>query len=168
MPKPILPDLLKPQLKVVFCGRAVGPESARQKCYYARPGNKFWPALYWVRFTPTLLEAHEYQKLLNYELGLTDLVKHLSGTDNHIKATDKDIANLKRKISRYQPKALAFNGKQAAKEFLNCKKVSYGKQNHNLGHTLIWVLPSTSAAANRYWEPNYCYWKNLKKMADKL
>ncbi|MFH1934264.1 MAG: mismatch-specific DNA-glycosylase [Pseudomonadota bacterium] len=152
MPKQILPDLLKPRLKIVFCGRAVGPESARRKCYYARPGNKFWPALYWVRFTPTLLQPHEYQKLLNYELGLTDLVKHLSGADKRIKATDNDIATLKKKISRYQPGILAFNGKQAAKEFLKTKTVSYGKQNHKLGHTLIWILPSTSSAANRLLE----------------
>jgi len=166
MPKQILPDLLKPHLKIVFCGRAVGPESARQKSYYARPGNKFWPALYWVRLTPALLEAGEYRKLLNYGLGPTDLVKHLSGTDNHIKATEKDISVLKRKISRYQPKTLAFNGKQAAKEFLKTNSVSYGKQNHKLGHTLIWVLPSTSPVAGKYW--NVDHWKNLKKIADKL
>ncbi|MEA1948350.1 MAG: mismatch-specific DNA-glycosylase [Thermodesulfobacteriota bacterium] len=166
MPKPILPDLIKPYLKIVFCGRAVGPESARQKSYYAKPGNKFWPALYWVRFTPALLEAREYRTLLNYELGLTDLIKHLSGTDKRITVTDKDIALLKRKLSRYQPGILALNGKQAAKEFLQTKKVSYGRQNHKLGDTLIWVLPSTSSAANRYW--NVDHWKNLKKIADKL
>ena len=166
MPKQILPDLIKPHLKIVFCGRAVGPESARRKSYYAKPGNKFWPALYWVRFTPTLLEARRYQELLNYGLGLTDLVKHTSGTDKRIKVTDKDIAQLKKKISRYQPKNLAFNGKQAAKEFLKTKRVSYGKQNHKLGHTLIWVLPSTSPVAGKYW--NVDHWKNLKKMADKL
>ena len=92
MPKQILPDLLKPHLKIVFCGRAVDLESACQKSYYARPGNKFWPALYWVRLTPALLASREYRKLLNDELGLTDLVKHLSGTDKRVKATDKDIA----------------------------------------------------------------------------
>ena len=166
MPKPILLDLLKPHLKIVFCGRAVGPESARQKSYYARPGNKFWPALYWVRFTPALLKAREYRTLLNYELGLTDLVKHHSGTDKRVKATDKDIAQLKKKISRYQPKTLAFNGKQAAKEFLNTRKVSYGQQEQKVGPTLIWVLPSTSPVAGKYW--NIDHWKNLKKMADKL
>ena len=166
MPKPILPDLLKPHLKIVFCGRAVGPESARQKSYYARPGNKFWPALYWVRFTPALLASHEYQDLLNYELGLTDLVKHFSGTDKRVKATDQDISILKRKILKYQPKIFAFNGKQAAKEFLNTKKVSYGQQEQKIGNTTIWVLPSTSPVAGKYW--NIDHWKNLKKIADKL
>jgi len=119
-----------------------------------------------VRFTPTLLKAREYQDLLNYELGLTDLVKHLSGTDKRIKATDKDISILKRKILKYEPKILAFNGKQAAKEFLKTKILSYGKQNHKLGHTLIWVLPPTSPVAGKYW--NIDHWKNLKKIADKL
>jgi hypothetical protein len=93
-------------------------------------------------------------------------LKHLSGTDKRVKATDKDIANLKRKILKYQPKILALNGKQAAKEFLKTKTVSYGKQNHKLGRTLIWVLPSTSPVAGKYW--NIDHWKNLKKMADKL
>ena len=117
MPKQILPDLIKPHLKIVFCGRAVGPESARRKSYYAKPGNKFWPALYWVRLTPTLLEAHEYQELLNYELGLTDLVKHTSGTDKRIKVTDKDIAQLKKKISRYRSRPSPSTASKLLKNF---------------------------------------------------
>jgi TDG/mug DNA glycosylase family protein len=166
MPKPILPDLLKPHLKVVFCGRAVGLESACQGYYYANAMNKFWPILHEVGFTPTLLQPHEYPKLLDEGLGLTDSVKYITGSDKHIPVSDKDISILKKKISRYQPKILAFNGKTPAKGFLNCKKVSYGKQEQKVGHTKIWVLPSTSPVAGKYWNPDH--WKKLKKIADKL
>nr|HQT26871.1 mismatch-specific DNA-glycosylase [Burkholderiales bacterium] len=56
----VLPDVLAPDLAVVFCGSAVGAASARRRAYYAGPGNAFWPTLARVGFTPCQLTPDEY------------------------------------------------------------------------------------------------------------
>ncbi|KMQ85089.1 g:t u mismatch-specific dna glycosylase, partial [Lasius niger] len=81
---PILPDVLAPSLKLVFCGTAPSRRSASEQAYYAHPGNRFWPALYQSRLTPQQLAAHEFRLLLQWGMGLTDLAKHHYGNDNEL------------------------------------------------------------------------------------
>jgi TDG/mug DNA glycosylase family protein len=42
----VFPDLLAPNLSIVFCGTAVGNVSAQRGAYYAGPRNMFWPTLH--------------------------------------------------------------------------------------------------------------------------
>jgi TDG/mug DNA glycosylase family protein len=69
----ILPDLLKANLSVVFCGTAAGSKSAERKAYYAGAGNLFYPTLESCGFTPRILKPQEFSELLNCQIGLTDL-----------------------------------------------------------------------------------------------
>ncbi|WP_422392985.1 G/U mismatch-specific DNA glycosylase [Moorella humiferrea] len=78
----ILPDVIKPGLKVIFCGMAAGNRSATIGSYYAGRGNQFWAVLYRIGLTPRQLQPREYRSLLSYGIGLTDLVKSVSGNDN--------------------------------------------------------------------------------------
>ena len=71
----ILPDLLKENLKIVFCGTAAGNKSAERKAYYAGAGNLFYPTLASCDLTPRILKPQEFPELLNYQIGLTDLAK---------------------------------------------------------------------------------------------
>lgn len=87
----MLPDLLAKDLKVVFCGSAAGNKSAQAGTYYAGPGNKFWRILYATGLTPRLLQPSEYPTLLNYGIGLSDLVKGKSGSDRDLKDSDYDV-----------------------------------------------------------------------------
>lgn len=151
----MLPDVLKPNLKVVFCGTAAGDKSAMRKAYYAGPGNKFWPILYRIGLTPVLLEPKDYRRLLDYNIGLTDLAKGVSGADSKLKKSNFDAESLKDKILMYEPNVLCFNGKKAAQEFLGRKDIDYGFQNERIGKTLLFVAPSTSGAANGFWNEKY-------------
>src|ERR1700733_13725554 len=81
---PILPDLLRPGLAVVFCGTAPGRASAAAGHYYAHPQNKFWRALHAIGLTPRLLAPAEYNELPRYGIGLTDIAKYVSGQDNQL------------------------------------------------------------------------------------
>jgi TDG/mug DNA glycosylase family protein len=62
----VLPDLLQPGLRVVFCGTAVGRQSAAVGAYYAHPNNRFWRILYQTGLTPLLLEPHQFRDLPSY------------------------------------------------------------------------------------------------------
>ena len=82
----VLPDVIVPDLKIVFCGSAAGEKSARVGAYYAGPGNKFWRVLYEVRLTPRRLQPNEFSILPQFGIGLTDLVKTVSGGDRWLKS----------------------------------------------------------------------------------
>jgi TDG/mug DNA glycosylase family protein len=160
----ILPDVLKPNLKVVFCGTAVGDASAKKEAYYAGPGNQFYPILFKAGITNTLLQPEEYRQLLGYNIGLTDLVKFTSGNDNVLYKNDYDVKGFLKKIVTYQPKFVCFNGKKAAAEFMGTKthKISYGLMARTIGNTKLYCAPSTSGSARKFWDESY--WFELKKL----
>jgi TDG/mug DNA glycosylase family protein len=160
----ILQDVLKPKLNIVFCGTAVSKDSAKKGAYYAGPGNMFYPTLYKVGLTPNLIAPENYKDLLKYNLGLTDLVKHISGNDNEISKRDFDVKDFISKILKYQPKIVCFNGKKAASEFMGTKtkKISYGLMAGTLGETKLYCAPSTSGSARKFWDEKY--WEILKTL----
>lgn len=154
----VLPDLLLPGLNVVFCGTAAGARSALRGAYYAGPGNKFWKTLYAVGLTPRLLEPEEFPLLAQYGIGLTDIAKTYSGADSGLRHSHFDAEALRYKIIDNAPLAFAFNGKKAAQAFYG-ENVTYGQQPERVGETIIFVLPSTSGAANRFWDVSH--WQAL-------
>lgn len=114
-----LPDVLGPNLKVVFCGTAVSKQSAERSGYYAGDGNKFWPTLWSVGLTPVPLKPQEYASALNHRIGLTDLAKRISGPDTDITSDDIDIERVRSLISEIRPYALAFTSQKAGAIFSN-------------------------------------------------
>ena len=157
----ILPDILRPGLRIVFCGSAAGAASARASAYYAGPGNKFWPILHKTGLTPRLLEPRDFNALPDFGIGLTDLAKHASGSDGSLPRGADEPAGLHDRIQRTQPAILAFNGKRSGQVFLKhhaaARSVDFGLQTWTVGKTTIHVLPSTSGAANGFWDEGPWY-----------
>ena len=154
--EPVLPDILEPGLRVVFCGSAAGAVSARLGAYYAGPGNRFWPTLFSVGLTPRLLAPAEFPTLPSYGLGLTDMAKHVSGADAALPRGCDDPAGLARRIRAVRPRILAFTAKRPARVFLKRQfgldTVPYGAQPVTLDAIRLFVLPSPSGLAVRYWD----------------
>jgi double-stranded uracil-DNA glycosylase len=138
-------------LRVVFCGTALGTRSAELKAYYAGPGNRFWATLNEIGLTPHQLRPEEYRRLLDYGIGLTDVCKTRSGSDEAVGRDALDRTRLLSVLERYSPAWIAFNGKNAARAVLELQ-VDYGRQPGSLAGAGIFVLPSTSGAARRYWD----------------
>ena len=149
----LVPDVLGPGLRVVFCGSALGDVSWRRHAYYANPGNRFWQTLAEVGLTPRRLEPWEYARLLEWGIGLTDLVKSDHGQDARIFDGHVDIEAARRaltaKMLLWQPGVLAFTSKTVASRYLG-HAVPYGRQPGRIGATALWVLPSTSGLARRF------------------
>ncbi len=151
----ILHDLLEESLQIILCGTAAGTASAIAEAYYAHKQNKFWKILHATKLTPELLQPHQYRDLLNYRIGLTDLVKTHAGMDRQIPLSDAGKigrARLHASIVRCRPKFLAFTSKTAGQKFLGGKR-DYGEQIELLADARIWILPSTSGAAQGSWRP---------------
>ena len=158
----ILEDVLMPGLRLVICGMAAGKASAAAGAYYAGPGNRFWPTLHATGLTPRRLQPHEYRELPAYGIGLTDVAKDQSGADADLDLRRVDPQPLRAKILRCQPAILAFNGKGAARAFLARRRVETGLQEECIGRTLVFVAPSTSGLAGRYWRPEV--WQALARL----
>jgi TDG/mug DNA glycosylase family protein len=148
---PILPDVLAPGLRVVFCGTAPGTASARAGAYYSGPGNRFWLTLHEVGLTPVLLRPAEFTRLPEFGIGLTDISKTASGSDAEVGRSGFDPERLAAAIGAASPAHLAFNGKNAARAALG-RPVDYGVQTERIGGASVWVLPSTSGAGRRFWD----------------
>lgn len=158
----VLPDVLTPNLRVVFCGTAAGKASALARAYYANPGNRFWRALHEARFTPRRFEPHEFAQLPAHGMGLTDLAKHVYGNDDELTRDAFDIEALVRKLARYRPTWVAFTSKNAAQHAL-ARAVNYGEQAERVAASRVFVLPSPSGHAARYW--HMAPWIELARLA---
>ena len=156
-------DVLKPNLKIVFCGMAAGNRSAELKAYYAGVANKFWKALFDSGLTSFKLSPQDFSQLPDYGIGLTDLIKDKAGNDSDVSATIDDIQKLNEKIQYYQPMVLAFVGKKVAKVVLGQISVEYGKQSQIIGQTKIFVLPSTATTADKFFDMSH--WDELARIA---
>jgi TDG/mug DNA glycosylase family protein len=138
-------------MRVVFCGTAPGTVSAKVRAYYAGPGNAFWQALHQTGLTPFELVPAEFERLPGYGIGLTDICKVAFGSDAEVGTVEFDVAGLQEKIASAEPGHLAFNGKNAARGALE-RDVAYGPQDEQIGGAPVWVLPSTSGRARRFWQ----------------
>ncbi len=151
----VLPDVLPPGLVTVFCGSAASSASARRGAYYAGPGNRFWPTLHEAGFTDRRLRPEEFRDLPRFGIGLTDLAKHESGMDRELSSRAYDAAALLARIEACAPRFLAFTGRRPAGLFLReafgAGLGDYGPQDAAIGGTRIFVLPSPSGAARRWW-----------------
>lgn len=162
----MLNDLLAPGLKLVICGTAASTVSAARRLYYAGPRNKFWPVIYEVGLTSKHLFPKDYEQLLAFGVGLTDVVKEQAGSDAEIDFRLSNPQGVCEKILQFAPGVLAFNGKKAAQVFLDQRRVEYGLQAATIGNTRLFVAPSTSGAANRSW--NVDSWKELADLVGEM
>lgn len=160
----ILPDVLQPELTLVFCGTAPSHRSAQAQAYYAHKGNLFWPTLWQAGFIPVPLVPAQYPDLPRYGIGLTDLNKQQSGVDKVLDLAAFDVVGLQEKIQQYQPRILAFTSKHGASVFFQAKMLEYGEQAARFGKTRIWVLPSTSGSARSHWQRLQGHWYALAEV----
>ncbi|HKG96874.1 MAG TPA: mismatch-specific DNA-glycosylase, partial [Pyrinomonadaceae bacterium] len=95
-------DVIVPDLRVLFCGINPGLYTAAVGHHFARPGNRFWPALYAAGFTDRLLSPFEERELLKTEYGITNVVMRASAAADSL--TKEEIvaggARLRAKVLR--------------------------------------------------------------------
>jgi len=165
---PILPDRLKPGLRLVFCGTAAGTQSALEKAYYANRQNKFWRTLHQVGLTPRQFEPSEFPLLWELGIGLTDIAKYHFGMDHQLPRDSlgqEAVRALRARIAKTGPRHLAFTSLNAGRSVLGKGAVA-GEQPEGWGETRIWILPSPSPLGHSHW--NIKPWRALGKAVKRL
>ena len=150
-----VPDILAPDLKVLFCGINPGLYSAAVGYHFARPGNRFWAALHASGFTESLLEPHEQNEMLRYGCGLTNLVARATSVAAELSTEElrRGRGLLQRKVRRYSPAWVAVLGKGAYRNAFRRAKAEFGPQQEELAGARLWVLPNPSGLNARYQPP---------------
>ena len=147
-----VPDLLAPGLDVVFCGINPGLYSGAVGHHFARPGNRFWPALHAGGFTHRLLSPFGEQELLDLGLGITNIVARATASADVLSGEElmTGAGRLKRKIRKYQPAAVAFLGLGAYRLAFGQRLATLGRQPERLAGSEIWILPNPSGLNAHY------------------
>ena len=144
-----IPDVLPEpgaEFAVLFCGINPGLYSAATGRHFARPGNRFWPALHLSGFTPRLLAPREQDLLPALGLGITNLVARATAQaaeldDAELRAGREHLAAL---VDHYRPRVVAIAGVTAYRTAFGQKRASNGPQPDRLGDARLWVLPNPS------------------------
>jgi TDG/mug DNA glycosylase family protein len=139
-------DLIAPGLKVLFCGINPGLYSGATGHHFARPGNRFWPALYGAGFTSRLIQPWEERLLLDEGLGITNLVGRATATAAELKPEELRAGRrrLERKVARFAPAWVAVVGIGAYRTAFDRPKAQMGPQPERIGGRGLWVLPNPS------------------------
>jgi TDG/mug DNA glycosylase family protein len=147
-----VPDLIGPGLKVLFCGINPGLYSGAVGHHFARPGNRFWPALHAGGFTDRLLSPFEERELLARGHGITNFVDRATAAADEL-SNEELMAGAKRvatKVCRYEPRVLAVLGVGAYRTGFGRKGAGVGPQPETIGQTRLWVLPNPSGLNAHY------------------
>jgi TDG/mug DNA glycosylase family protein len=141
-----LPDIVADDLLVLFCGINPGLLSASTGHNFARPGNRFWPALHGAGFTPRLLKPEEDGLLPSFGLGITNLVDRASPGESSLSNEElrEGAAALEALVGRIRPRVLAMVGIGAYRTGFRRPRAGLGLQEETVAGVPVWVLPNTS------------------------
>ena len=141
-----MPDLIAARLDVLFVGINPGLYSAATGNHFARPGNRFWPALHDGGFTDTLLRPWEEQRLLPLGLGITNLVARATAAADELFPHElrRGRRRLEAKVRRYRPRCVAVLGIGAFRVGFKRPRAGTGLQGETIDGAALWVLPNPS------------------------
>lgn len=147
-----MPDLIAPRLRVLFCGINPGLYSGAVGHHFARPGNRFWPALHAGGFTPRVLSPFEERELLELRCGITNFVERATAAADELSAAElvAGAKRLEQKVLEYKPRVLAVLGVGAYRTGFGRKSATVGAQPECIGKTRLWILPNPSGLNAHY------------------
>lgn len=155
---------------MLFCGINPGLYSGATGHHFARPGNRFWPALHGAGFTPRLLPPAEQALLLRYGYGVTNLVNRTTAAADELSPAEF-VAGRRRLIAKvrlYRPRTVAFLGVGAFCHGFGLRRAALGLQAKRLAGSRVWLLPNPSGLNANYQLPALVrLFKSLKQAADR-
>ncbi len=154
---PAVADLVQADLSVVFCGINPGTRSGELGQHFARPGNRFWKVLHGAGFTQSLIAPSEQHRLLEYGIGITNLVARTSRAASELTVDElrAGAQALDRKVAALRPSWVAVLGVSAYRVAFRRPRASIGRQTETIGgDSGLWLLPNPSGLQARYQLPD--------------
>ena len=150
-----IPDLIAPDLRVLFCGINPGLYSGATGRHFARPGNRFWRTLQAAGFTDRILTPWDGAELLAAGCGITNLVNRTTATAAELVADELRAGSraLVATAARERPAVVAVLGVTAYRTAFDRPKAVVGPQEEGIGPARAWVLPNPSGLNAHYQLP---------------
>lgn len=164
-------DVIAPDLRVLFCGINPGLYTAAVGHHFARPGNRFWNALYESGFTERLLSPFDERELLNSGFGVTNVVARATAAADALNREEviEGGRRLAAKVRRYRPRILAVLGLGAYRTAFLQPAAVVGRQTFTIGDTVVWVLPNPSGLNANYQQHDLArLFRELRVAADTI
>ncbi|HTZ33200.1 MAG TPA: mismatch-specific DNA-glycosylase [Methylomirabilota bacterium] len=163
-----LPDYLRKGMKLVIVGCNPTESSVRAGHYYAGRGNAFWSTLFDSGVVPEPFDYPDDRRVIEFGIGLTDLVKRPTKTVEELKREDfaEGRIVLAQKLEEYAPRVVAFNGKLVYEQFAQ-RKCKYGLQKELLYGAQVYVLPMTSGPATGTKTESMRHFRNLARVVER-
>lgn len=149
-----VPDVIARDLDVLFVGINPGLYTAAVGHHFARPGNRFWPALHRAGFTESVLAPHEERRLLEIGCGITNVVNRATAAASELTPAElaRGARELVIKVKRYRPRVVALLGLTTYRVAFDRPHARLGRQRESLGGAALWVLPNPSGL-NAHFKP---------------
>lgn len=147
-----LPDVIAPDLRVLFCGINPGLYTAAVGHHFARPGNRFWRALHLGGFTPRILDPSEERLLPELGCGISNVVDRATAAAAELTREELLAGGraLEAKVERWAPRWVAVLGVGAYRTAFARPRAGIGRQEERIGGAGLWVLPNPSGLNASY------------------
>jgi TDG/mug DNA glycosylase family protein len=164
-----LPDYLRKGMKLIIVGCNPTESSVRAGHYYAGRGNPFWPTIYESGVVPEPFDYPDDRRIIEFGIGLTDLVKRPTKTIEELKREDfaEGRIVLSQKLEEFSPRVVAFNGKLTYEQFSQ-RKCNYGLQKNSLYGAQVFVLPSTVGQTPRGKSDSMKHFRKLAQLISRV
>ena len=145
-------DVIAPGLRILFVGINPGLWSGATGHHFARPGNRFWRAVYEAGLTPVQLSPDRQEELLRYGIGVANLVARTTASAAELSADELKAGgrSIVEKILRFRPQKVAFLGVSTYRVAFGLPKAKVGHQAEPIGSSEVWVLPNPSGLNAHY------------------
>jgi TDG/mug DNA glycosylase family protein len=166
-----VPDVIAPGLKVLFVGINPGLYTAAVGHHFARPGNRFWPALHAAGFTDRVLSPFEERGLLDRGYGITNVVNRATVAASELSKGElvAGAARLKRKVRRCRPRIVAILGLTTYRAAFGRPRARLGPQPADLAGARLWILPNPSGLNAHFKPADFArVFRRLRLAADRL
>jgi TDG/mug DNA glycosylase family protein len=164
-----LPDHLRKGMKLVIVGCNPTESSVRTGHYYSGRENPFWPVLFETGVIPEPLEYRDDKRIIEFAIGLTDLVKR--PTRSITELTREDYAEgrivLSQKLGEFAPHVIAFNGKSVYEQFSQ-RRAKLGLQKDLLYGAQVYVLPATDSQHAQKPKDRIVHFRKLAALVKKV
>jgi TDG/mug DNA glycosylase family protein len=147
-----VPDVIAPNLDVLFCGINPGLYSGAVGHHFARPGNRFWKVLHRAGFTDRVVSPFEERALLACGIGITNVVNRATASASELDPGElrEGARRLDKKVRRFRPACVAFAGMSAFRTAFRRPRAGLGRQEEQIGDAMVWLLPNPSGAQASY------------------
>jgi len=145
-------DLMPSHPRLLFVGINPGLWTAAVNAHFARPGNRFWPALHRAGITSRLVDASlglpeaDRSELVSKGIGISNIVPIATARADELSMAQLRTGGveLRALVAKRRPSVVAVLGVTAFRQAFGRRDLAIGRSDEEFEGAQLWVLPNPS------------------------